>query len=573
MPEREALSITLEGGFALLAAGLSRERNGRLAADLILRNGTILHVGRAALNIAEEVASWSEQATGVDRPTPQQMAAAVKAHLLPEALASLQDDPRKAPQADELVSIALDADHPDGPTELFHDSRQDAFATISIGDHRETWSMRSRAFRQWVAHRYFVTSGKIPNTQALSDAINVLSGHAVFGGAEREIFTRIASLEGRIYLDLADPEWRVVEIDADGWRIVANSPVKFRRPRGMLSLPEPIHGSLDELTAFINVRSVDDRRLVLGWLLGTLRPTGPYAVLVVHGEQGSAKSTLTRMLRSLVDPNTAGIRASPRDERDLVIAANNGWCLAFDNVSRIPDWLSDAYCRVSTGGGFATRTLFENDEETIFDAQRPIILNGIEEVATRGDLLDRSVVVYLAAIPEENRRPERELWNDFERARPRILGALLSAASAALASEATIVLPRVPRMADFARWVSAAEESMGWQRGAFLAAYQGNRNEANDLTLDASPISAVVRSWTTSLSEPWLGTATDLLQLLEGLADDKTRRLKAWPETARSLANALRRLAPNMRSAGIDISFDGRKHGGKRVIRIERLPS
>ena len=60
-----------------------------------------------------------------------------------------------------------------------------------------------------------------------------------------------------------------------------------------------------------------------------------------------------------------------------MIAATNGWCLAFDNVSVIQAWLSDALCRLATGGGFATRGLYTDDEETIIDAQRPVVLNGV----------------------------------------------------------------------------------------------------------------------------------------------------------------------------------------------------
>jgi len=575
MPERDALSVALNDGFALVAAGLRRERDGRLAADLMLQNGTVLHADRVALNAADAVADWAERAAGPGRPTAARMAEAVREYLLPDALASLQDDPKPPSQADDLIGVALDgadlAAEVAAEIDLFHDANAEPFATVPVGDHRETWALGARGFKRWLARRYFLKRQKAPNAQALADAVNVLAGRALFDGPEQMVFTRLAQVEDRIYLDLADPGWRAVEIDAAGWRVVTDPPVKFRRPRGMLALPEPVPGKLEALAPFVNLRDPADFRLVLGWLLGTLRPSGPYAVLVVHGEQGSAKSTLTRILRELVDPNLAPIRATPRDERDLAIAATNGWCLAFDNISKIPDWLSDAYCRVATGGGFATRTLYENDEETLFNSQRPIVLNGIEEVATRGDLLDRALVIYLAAIPEEARRPERELWAAFARARPGILGALLDAASAALAHEAATVLTRAPRMADFARWVTAAEPTLGWEQGAFVAAYRANRAEANDLTLEGSPVPNVVQTWAARLDGRWEGTATELLALLEDVADEKTRKQKAWPESARALSNALRRFAPNLRAAGIDLGFDGRKHGGRRVIRIKRV--
>ena len=98
--------------------------------------------------------------------------------------------------------------------------------------------------------------------------------------------------------------------------------------------------------------------LVVAWLLAALQRGGPYPVLVIAGEQGSAKTMLTKILRTLIDPNAAPTRALPREERDLMIAANNGHILAFDNLSGLPSWLSDALCRLASGGSFAIRQLY-----------------------------------------------------------------------------------------------------------------------------------------------------------------------------------------------------------------------
>src|SRR5215208_8066384 len=124
----------------------------------------------------------------------------------------------------------------------------------------------------------------------------------------------------------------------------------------------------------------------------------------------AAKSTTVRVLRALVDPAVEPLRALPKNERDLAIAAGNAWVLAFDNLSGIRDQLSDALCRLATGGGFATRILYTDDEEIIFSAKRPIILNGIDDIATRGDLQERSLLVSLPSIPEERRVEEAAFW-------------------------------------------------------------------------------------------------------------------------------------------------------------------
>ena len=578
MPERDAITVNLGDGFLLLAAGIRREKNGDLRADLMLKNGRVLFADRAVLNSPEGPATWATKATASDRPTADRMAEAVREYLLPDALAQLQEEPKRPTQADAIVGMLLEevgdlATDVAAAVELFHDPSGDAYATLPVDDHRETHSLRSKAFRQWLARRFHEQTGKTPNAQALVDATNVLAGKALFDGPEHAVFTRLADLNGVIYLDLCDERWRVVAIDATGWRVLEEAPVRFRRTRGMLPLPIPASGGdLGRLRLFVNVGSDGDWVLLVAWLVGAFRPQGPYPVLVLHGEQGSAKSSATRALRSSVDPNAAPIRTAPRDERDLMISARNGWCLAFDNLSHLPVSLSDGLCRLSTGGGFATRELYADLEETILDAQRPIILNGIEEIATRGDLLDRAIILYLPSIPEEKRRPESSLWTDYDSARPALLGALLDAVSTALRNEPTTHLDRLPRMADFARWVVAAEPALPWESGTFLTAYQANREAANDLTLDASLVSQAVRNFTGNLTAAWTGTATDLLKALAEHVDEATTRQKGWPANGRSLSNALRRLAPNLRAAGVAITFDQRKAGtGKRTLKIEQV--
>jgi hypothetical protein len=203
-------------------------------------------------------------------------------------------------------------------------------------------------------------NGKAPGTQALQDALTVLEGKALFDGPEYPVFTRLAEHNNRIYLDLANASWEAIEISATGWQIAATPSVKFRRSRGMLPLPVPVKGgTLDELQPFTNMPEESDWVLFKAWLVQALRPKGPYPVLVIHGEQGTAKSTQTRLARALIDPNAAPLRVEPRDLRDIIIAATNAWILTYDNLSHLPAWLSDIFCRLATGGGLQhTRTLY-----------------------------------------------------------------------------------------------------------------------------------------------------------------------------------------------------------------------
>lgn len=469
---------------------------------------------------------------------------------------------KKESQATALVGLGLQAG-----AELFHSPEGEAYATLPIDGRRETWPLRTKTVKRWLSRLYYVATETAPGSQAIADALGVLEGKALFDGLEHAVYVRIAGAGDATYLDLGDSEWRAVEITRSGWRVVADPPVRFIRSRGMLPLPVPaIGGSLDELRRFLNYGSEDDFRLMVSWLVMAMRVAGPYPVLALHGEQGSGKSTAAEILRMLVDPNQALLRPPPRDERDLVIAGSNGRIVALENLSNVPQWLSDALCRISTGSGFSTRELYSDADETIFSVQLPIVLNGIVEVVEKGDLQDRAVVLNLPRI--EGYVSEDDLWAEFIEARPQLLGGLLNVVAGALARESGIRLDDPPRMADFARWTAAAAPSLGWDADDLLDAYAENRAAANETALDASPLVAPLRE----LGD-FEGSATSLLQQLSELVGDNAARSKLWPKSPAHLSGALRRLAPNLRRAepAIEIDFVREGKDRRRVIRLTRL--
>lgn len=474
------------------------------------------------------------------------------------------DDGRPPSQATLLVQLAAD-------TDLFHTPDGEAYATVLVNGHKETRMLKEKAFRHYLMQLFYEQENKSPHAQALQSAIGTLTGKALFKARELPVFIRLAQYKGKVYIDLANDKWEAIEVDEAGWRIVIDPPIKFRRTKGMLPLPYPVEGgSINELQPFINHGSENDFILIVSFIVAALSPSGPYTILALHGEHGSAKSTAAKVIRSLIDPNKSPLRSETKDSRDLMIAANNGWCLVFDNLSYIKNKLSDDLCRLATGGGFTTRELYTDTDEALFDAQRPVIINGIEELATRSDLLDRLLILYLPRITDDKRKPERLFWREFETARPRILGALCDAVSTALRNLESISLAAIPRMADFTYWVSAAESAFGWQPDTFLAAYKANRNELHELALEASVIAPTVRALIENHGV-WEGTATDLLSELNRFADDNTRKQRGWPKNARSVSGYLRRITPNLRTVGIEVDFWRQDDTGRtRMITITR---
>ena len=306
--------------------------------------------------------------------------------------------------------------------------------------------------------------------------------------------------------------------------------------------------------------------LAISWALAALRPKGPFPILVVTGEHGTAKSTTAAIMKALIDPNTATKRSLSREERDLFISALNMHVQAFDNISSLSPWMSDALCRLATGGAFVTRELYTDLDETLIDAVRPIVLNGIEDFVTRPDLADRSVFIELEKIAEDQRKAESQLWSEFEKVRPGIIGALLTAVSRGLRELPTTKLDKPPRMADFAIWVTACEPAI-WAKGTFAKAYRNNANKAVDGILDGDPVAVAIKTLM-SMETEWESTASLLLVKLEQLAGDRAVRDKDWPKGPRALSNHLKRITPPLRTIGIEVKRLREGGTGDRMIRI-----
>ena len=441
--------------------------------------------------------------------------------------------------------------------ELFHTNENEAFVTIRQGERRETWRVNGEDYRL-ILRRRLHEKGVIATKSALDDAIATLASKAVFDGPERSVHVRTAQHGGKIYIDLCNEEWEAVEISTEGWRVIADPPARFVRRAGMLPLPRPVTGgNVEQLRDLINVNHLD-WPLVVAWLMAAIRPTGPYPILLVNGEQGSCKSTTCRRLRSLVDPNSVPLRDAPRNEQTLMIWAKNSHVIALDNLSGVTKDLSNALCRLSTGGGHSERTHYSNDGETLFYAVRPQMLNGIGDIATRSDFLDRALSISLPVVPRQNRKTEKELDEQFAQVHASILGALFTAASHGLKQlpEVEKLQLDLPRLADFANWIIAVEAALGWEAGTFIRAMNRNEDDANELAIASSPVAEAARRFVAEHGN-YDGTWTDLLKALNDEADDATKRQENWPKNETWLSNRLRERSPNLRAVGIEVEcFD-----------------
>lgn len=450
--------------------------------------------------------------------------------------------------------------------EAWKDEEGTAFLTVKVQGRWEHLRMSSRGARDYIFNVFYDRESRGLSTQALGEALATLEARARREGQIHPTGLRVKSWQGWGYLDLGRDDWKVVEVGAGGWRLIdaEKCPVRFTRSPQMRALPIPaLEGSFQPLAGLLNT---DRRGLILctAFLLGAVSARGPYPHLAFKGEQGVGKSTAASTLQRLVDPTTASRRRAPRKEQDLFIAARSAHILSFDNLSTITGDLSDSLCCLSTGGSFATRTLHTNDEETVLQAMRPAIINGIPDLMTRPDLAERTLLIELRRIGPGQRLTEEELEARFVAAHPRLLGALLTALAVGLDRLSETRLEHPPRLADFARLVVAAEPALPWTPGEFLQVYTAMQDEAAQVVLEGDEVAEALREFMDERG-CWEGQVKRLLSLLneqQGFTPGLRPFPRDWPKNARALGERLRRVAPALSKIGYETTFVGRKKDG-----------
>lgn len=486
------------------------------------------------------------------------LAAGVRIEDVPE---ENREEPREGGR--DAASRLLGLVEEDG-TELWRDAEGNPYATFRRGEGLVHCRIPSHAFKRYLSAVYFNSTGRGLSDQARETATNTLAAKAVHQGEVHPVALRTGWSNGKAYLALHDENGAVVEVDADGWRVIgcAESPIRFVPGPNTRALPTPVAGgSIDGLWKLANFED-GDRPLVSAWLVGFFLRVGTFPVLAVGGEQGSGKSVSSRLLLKLLDPNTAGLRNLSKDYGAWMARLRSAQVLGFDNLSGLDHATSDELCRIVSGVGFSARMLYTDCDEVVVQARMPILLNGIEDVADRPDLKDRTLLVSCKRLDDGPRRTEMEIEAEFDSVAPSLLGALLDRFSRAIRRYEHVRAPNV-RLIDFARWAIAACEP-GEEETALRAALERNRADLVALTAESDPFVQALLACVADRSE-WTGTATELLEGLGRRLDDRQ-----WPRDGRAVGNRLKRFAPELRRLGVEAEQLPRS-GHSRCWRLTKL--
>lgn len=399
------------------------------------------------------------------------------------------------------------------PYELIRTPAGTTYIRVTDAKGSRPYELAGTLFRNWLRNQCF-ERGARPTAAKLSEAIDLLEAEADLQATVQEIRLRVGRTGDTIWIDMAS-KGQTIQITPSGYSVVDKADVLFRQSSGIGALPAPVNGSgLDALRALLNVKNDNDWVLIVSWLLAALEPTWTKPVLVLQGPPGTAKTSMTRLLRYIVDPTLDmdnSTADNPRNADDMWVRAKHSWIVPFDNMSSIPLWLSDTLCQFATGGSHSKRKNYTDAEEVRIAARRPVIINGINHLVAQADLASRAIVIELPIITPSRRITERALLAELDANRAGVLGDLCRITACALGGYARVQAGDLERMADLQQWMVAAEPALGWPTGTSAAAWRENQSRQCERRLSDSPVVAGIHELV-ARHGTWRGTATDLLE-------------------------------------------------------------
>ena len=473
--------------------------------------------------------------------------------------------------------------------ELFVDQYNVPHVRVKVNEHLETLPLSGQRLRNLLFKIYHDETKKI-SCEKIENIINILKADSVISEKVKYLDLRVGKTDdSTFYYDLTNSKWSVIRIIPSGWSVVDKDiPILFKRFSNQQPqvIPSSEYSSdiFDRFMELINIQEEDTKLLLKCYIISLFIPDIAKPILILHGEQGSAKSTLQELIKMLVDPSIVKTHTFSRGSNELIQILSHNYIVYFDNVSIIRDWISDVLCRAVTGSGFSKRQLYTDDDDIIYHFRRCIGFNGVNLEATKADLLDRAIIILLERIPKEKRKRIEEVWKEFNEIKSQLLGYIFDVIVKVLEfkKQNGSIIPTngFNRMADFEEYAEIISRCMGNRENEFLRVYQKNINIQIDEAIEASSLSMAVIRLIDDINKKehteWSGSATQLSLELNEIAETELKinihKIKSWPKSPNSLSRRLNEVKTNLREKGIVIErYKDEK--GNRLIKIRKVSS
>ncbi len=478
---------------------------------------------------------------------------------LPISLGSESSPTAKKSKASRLVDLIM-FEYKDG---LFVDQFKNPYLIMKVDDHHEVIACKGSAFEEFVAELFWDEEENTLSGDDIKKMVRIISAKAKKN--IKNLYNRVAVINDTIYYDLANKGWDIVKIKKEAWQIIRLKTPLFKRFPHQNDQKKPLKdkGDIKRFLKYINLKKDYQKLLLLVFLVTAFVPDIPHVIAVIYGSQGSAKTTLSKLLKETIDPSILGTLAFPHDSKELVQQASHHLFLPYDNISSLYDWATDALCRCVTGTGMSKRILYSDDDDMLYSFKRIISLNGINLASTKPDLLDRSILFELDRISEEQRKTEKQLMKDFYNDLPYILGGIFNTLSKAMSFYPTVSLKSKPRMADWAEWGVAIARALGYSQQEFEDAYKLNGKEQNECILSDNSVASSILEFMENQSR-WEGSPTELYN---EICFKGGKNIRTMPKSSNALTRKINIVKTNLLNAGIVIENhkDTKKKRGRFI--------
>ncbi|MGO9566725.1 MAG: hypothetical protein ACLP5H_04190 [Desulfomonilaceae bacterium] len=455
---------------------------------------------------------------------------------------------------------------------VFLDDRGTAWGWARLNEYYQPLSLRSDQFGAFCQTAYFAEYDDAISDGVIKKAATFLKHTA----RERHpLHNRFAYLDGELWVDLGTDTGKVVVVTRDGWGTTSPIVPVFRRfsHQKPLPLPKP-DGRVEDILNFLPLKNADEQKLILVWICSLPLEHIQRPLLLLYGSPRSGKSTCSEIIRDSIDPSCTLTLSFPQGRSELIQALDHNALPVYDNIERLPKWASPEICRAVTGGGFSKRTLYSDDDDTVFRFRRSAILNGINLPSHAPDVLDRSIIIRLERLTDRECAllgGEEELKQRFRDARPGIFGGILNILSAAMKIKPTVKLEKLQRMDSWELWGCAIAQALGIAQEEFLKAYHANISRHHEELLGTDPVClAVVQLMSSRLL--WQGSPSKLYSELAAIAKTEGHDKEAtWPKAPNSLTRRINELKESLAAAGVAVSQPRTK--SQRLVILSRSES
>ncbi len=471
-----------------------------------------------------------------------------------------KDESRENP-TDQLIEIGREN------AKFFTNANNEGCATICKNGIYHQVLLDSEEFSNYLRILFYHQTSQAPSQEALGRAVGLFKAIAMESGEKYRLTTRVKEANGKFYYNLNNMKKSIVKVTAEDVKIIKTKNPYFLPNRNTATQVKPDfeNGDLNLLKKYLRVTHENYFVLLLVYIVTCIIESIPHPILIICGEKGASKSTSSRIIKSIVDPSNSDILSMPTTLESLELILTSNYMPVFDNIDSIRQVESDMFCITSTGGSIIKRKLYTNGDLQIANFKQCLILNGISVVASKADILDRSLLIELERIKDGDLKEERKIWKDFEKDKPRILGGIFNALHKAIPIYEGIALKKMYRMADFTKWGCAIAETLGYGKTVFLEALEQNRTKLNDETISQDVVATAVLAFMKNRKE-WSGSVTELFSGLKHIAFEQEidTHSKVWPKAANVLSRRLNEIKSNLLTMGITITIR-HMHAAKMV--------